>query len=70
MCLGSRPKPPPVQHSPPPPMAVPVVEDDEVRRKSLRERQRAAAMFGRQSTILGNGQTGGPTSQSKTLLGS
>jgi hypothetical protein len=51
-------------------MAVPVVEDDAVQRKRLLERQRAAAMFGRQSTILGTGQTGGPTSQAKTLLGS
>src|SRR5690606_25847943 len=67
MCLGSRPKPPPVKHSPPPPMAVPVVEDENVQRKRTRERQRAAANFGRESTILG---AGGPTSQAKTLLGS
>lgn len=72
MCSASKPK---VQHSPPPPMAIPVVENDEVQRKRSRERQRAMAANGRESTILGGGLggsgavVGGPTGQQKTLLG-
>lgn len=67
MCTASKPK---VEHSPPPPMAIPVVENDEVQRKRKLERQRAAAAFGRESTILGTPSAAGPTSQAKSLLGS
>lgn len=68
MCM-SRPKTPKVEHSAPPPMHVPETTSDEVTRKRNRERARRSSEFGRQSTILG-GAVGGPTSQSKTLLGS
>ena len=68
MCSAKKPKVDPVT---PPPMAVPTVESDEVRRKRDVERQRQRAAYGRQSTILGgeSGPVGGPTAQSKTLLG-
>lgn len=67
MCM-SRPKMPKVERSAPPPMMVPEATDDQVTRKRNRERQRAAAAYGRQSTVLG-GAVGGPTAQAKTLLG-
>jgi len=50
-------------------MVVPEVTNPEVAKARSRERQRAAASYGRQATILG-GAVGGPTSQQKTLLGS
>lgn len=65
MCTS---RPPKVERSAPPPMTMPETQDEEVRRKAGRERLRAATAYGRQSTILG-GAVGGPTTQSKTLLG-
>jgi hypothetical protein len=49
-------------------MQLPTVESDQVQRSKKLQRQRAAAEFGRESTILGAGA--GPTAQAKTLLGS
>lgn len=68
MCKAKTPKVEPVA---PPPMAVPTVTSEEVTRKRDRERDRARAAFGRQSTILGGeaGTAGAPTAQAKTLLG-
>lgn len=69
MCMSS-PKPPKVERSAPPPMHVPETTNDEVTRNRNRERARARAAYGRQSTIMTGGSAGGPTTQSKTLLGS
>lgn len=69
MCSASRPKAP--TPSAPPPMAIPTTVDENVQKASNRERRRAAAAFGRESTILGAQQaSAGPTTQSKSLLGS
>ena len=66
MCSASKPK---VTHSAPPPMIVPETTSPDVAAARSRQRVRASAAYGRQSTILG-GAIGGPTSQAKTLLGS
>lgn len=69
MCSASKPKAP--APTAPPPMAVPTVESEQVVSSRRRQRQRAAAAYGRESTILGSqGPVGGPTAQAKTLLGS
>lgn len=68
MCMSS-PKPPKVERSAPPPMHVPETTDEAVSNRRNRERARARAAYGRQSTIL-SGNAGGPTAQAKTLLGS
>jgi len=65
MCSASKPK---VERSAPPPMHIPTVVDEDVQKASNRERRRAAAAYGRESTILG-GQGAPPTAQQKTLLG-
>lgn len=70
MCLSKPKAPPPVS---PPPMMLPESADENVARMKVRERQRAASAFGRQSTILasafGAASTAPPTSQATTLLG-
>src|SRR3546814_19837259 len=67
MCMSS-PKPPKVERSAPPPMHVPETTDEAVSNRRNRERARARAAYGRQSTTL-RGNAGGPTEQAKTLLG-
>lgn len=66
MCKARTPK---VERSAPPPMQVPEQADEQVQRKSRRARERNAAAFGRESTVLG-GPAVQPTAQAKTLLGS
>jgi len=51
-------------------MMIPEQTDENVTRKRTRERQRAAAAFGRDSTVMGGSASAMPTAQSKTLLGS
>ena len=66
MCTASRPK---VQRSAPPPMVIPETVSETTIASRDRERRRAAAAHGRESTMLG-GQVGGPpTGQAKSLLG-
>ena len=68
MCMASKPRIPPP--APPPPMIVPESVDEEVSRSKARDRRRAAAAQGRESTVLAPvGVPGAPTGQSKTLLG-
>lgn len=69
MCMASKPKLPPP--SAPPPMIVPETVDEEVQRSKDRNRRRAAAAQGRESTVLTPlAAPASPTGQSKTLLGS
>lgn len=69
MCSASKPKTPAL--TAPPSMSVPTVDSEEVVSARRRTRQRAAAAYGRESTILGTqAPVGGPTAQAKTLLGS
>ncbi len=72
MCNVSRPKVTPMP-SPPPP-ATPVTEDTAAIEARARERRRAGAREGKQSTILAGGMNAGagagaPTTQAKTVLG-
>lgn len=69
MCMASKPKLPPP--SAPPPMVVPETVDEEVQRSRDRNRRRAAAAQGRESTVLTpfNAAPASPTGQAKTLLG-
>lgn len=67
MCSASKPK---VERTAPPPMYIPETTNQEVKSAQTRERRRAAAASGRESTILGGPQAlATPTSQSKSLLG-
>ena len=64
-----KPKMPKVEKTIPPPSYIPESVNEEVGRMKKRERTRAMAAFGRQSTVSGVGNSP-PTAQVKTLLGS